>query len=541
MTRFRLVLIAELANMTTRRIASLSWILFVMVFAVPVFARTWTDSSGTHKVEGEFVKLSDGKVDIRREDGVVVHVPLEKLSEPDKEYVQKAASDRKKLHFIEAEGSGATSEEALKDAFRAAVRSAVGAYVDEETRVENDEVITDQVLTHSRGCIDSYEKLSERLEDGVTNVTIRAVVRPDEVVSYLRKANVAMTDLSGEQFWAKVTSKRQEEKDAETLLRKALEGFPENCLKSEPVGEPRQDHNETVTRLGITVRVTVDSQAYQTFSGELQRVLRQIAIKKREQETATPFQRQPGLEPPVFCWQPNSELPTHHSKSSLSSSSSGKFILALLGTDQPPTQPAKSRTKTLSSTPSKKGKKPPSLPNRSSPPAYSLDADVGENIVFALNTQVINSGTQLRWKSYLLDKRLRSLLTEAASRKLSCRVMLVDAAGSEVAVQEVSSEVKQLGTSSKSKKLRDKEDFPITLFHSYHETQGQVRETMVVAASRVFFSAASFASQMPELRYNCMFDLTDAELKAVKQTHCKLSRIETDNDTARPIHKSKKR
>ena len=233
-----LVPIKELANMTMRRIASVFSIVLVIVSATLVLARTWTDSSGTYKIEGEFVKLTDGKVDIRGHDGKVVHVPLEKLSDQDQKYVQKATSERKESRFIEAEGSGETSEEALKDAFRGAVRSAVGAFVDEDTQVENDEVITDQVLTHSRGCIESYEKLSETSEDGVTHVTIRAVVKPDEVVSCLRKANVGMTDLSGEQFWANMTSKRQEEKDAKALLRKALEGFPENCLKAEPIGEP---------------------------------------------------------------------------------------------------------------------------------------------------------------------------------------------------------------------------------------------------------------------------------------------------------------
>ena len=156
----------------------------------------------------------------------------------------------------------------------------------------------------------------EKAEDGVTHVTIRAVVKPDEVVSCLRKANVAMTDLSGEQFWAKVTSQRQEERDAESLLRKALDGFPENCLKAEPVGEPRQDHNEAVTRLGITVRIAVDPQAYQTFSTELRQVLDQIAKRKPKQETETTFER-----------QANSELPVLYS----TSSSSEKFILALLG------------------------------------------------------------------------------------------------------------------------------------------------------------------------------------------------------------------
>ena len=43
-------------------------------------ARIWTDSTGKHKIEGEFVKLADGKVDIRRDDGKLARIPLEKLS-----------------------------------------------------------------------------------------------------------------------------------------------------------------------------------------------------------------------------------------------------------------------------------------------------------------------------------------------------------------------------------------------------------------------------------------------------------------------------
>jgi hypothetical protein len=111
--------------------------------------------------------------------------------------------------------------------------------------------------------------------------------------------------------------------------------------------------------------------------------------------------------------------------------------------------------------------------------------------------------------------------------------MLVDAAGSEVTAQEISSDTKQQGPSSKSKakKVRDSEDFPLTLFHAHHETLDRTQRLVVVAASHVFFSAASFAVQKPELRLSCVFDLTDAALRSVKQTRCKLCRIEADNDT----------
>jgi hypothetical protein len=302
-----------------------------------------------------------------------------------------------------------------------------------------------------------------------------------------------------------------------------MDGFPENCLKAEPIGEPRQDHSEAVTRLGITVRVAVVPQAYQTFSKELQRVLGQIAKTKPKQETETTFER-----------QANSELPVLYS----TSSSSEKFILALLGVFHPPVLSRDSSTKAhLATVHSKKGFSPPK--KGSSPPKYSFDADVGEDLVLALNTQVANSGRQLKWKRYLLDKRLRPLLTEAVSRSLSCRVMLVDAAGAEgkeVAAQELPSDARKQEAPSKRKKSHDREKFPVTLFGSYWGTKGGTRDLKVALVSQVFFNATRITEQMPELRYDCVFDLTDAELRSVKQTRCKLSAIETDNDTMRSKH-----
>ncbi|MGO8747203.1 MAG: hypothetical protein ACLQNE_14550 [Thermoguttaceae bacterium] len=48
--------------------------------------------------------------------------------------------------IVEAEGSGKDRDEALKNTFRDAVRKVVGAYVEEETVVKNDELIKDKVL-----------------------------------------------------------------------------------------------------------------------------------------------------------------------------------------------------------------------------------------------------------------------------------------------------------------------------------------------------------------------------------------------------------
>lgn len=46
-------------------------------------AREWSDKSGTHKTEAEFISFKNGKVYLEKEDGSIVSVPIEILSEPD--------------------------------------------------------------------------------------------------------------------------------------------------------------------------------------------------------------------------------------------------------------------------------------------------------------------------------------------------------------------------------------------------------------------------------------------------------------------------
>lgn len=50
-------------------------------------SREWTDSTGVFSVEAEFVEISQAMVRLRKRDGVVVQVPLERLSETDRRYL----------------------------------------------------------------------------------------------------------------------------------------------------------------------------------------------------------------------------------------------------------------------------------------------------------------------------------------------------------------------------------------------------------------------------------------------------------------------
>jgi uncharacterized cupin superfamily protein len=49
--------------------------------------RTWTDASGEHKTDAKFVGIIAGKVKLIKRDGSSVQVPLDKLSDEDREWI----------------------------------------------------------------------------------------------------------------------------------------------------------------------------------------------------------------------------------------------------------------------------------------------------------------------------------------------------------------------------------------------------------------------------------------------------------------------
>lgn len=52
--------------------------------------RTWTDRSGTFKVEAEFIGLREGKIHLHKQNGVKIAVPVAKMAVEDLEYVENA-------------------------------------------------------------------------------------------------------------------------------------------------------------------------------------------------------------------------------------------------------------------------------------------------------------------------------------------------------------------------------------------------------------------------------------------------------------------
>lgn len=54
--------------------------------------RTWTDVTGQHRTEAEFLSLTGTQVQLRKMDGSIVTVPMEKLSREDRAYAQRKSA-----------------------------------------------------------------------------------------------------------------------------------------------------------------------------------------------------------------------------------------------------------------------------------------------------------------------------------------------------------------------------------------------------------------------------------------------------------------
>ena len=184
-----------------------------------------------------------------------------------------------------AEGVGATADEAIKDAFRNAVRQVVGTVVDAETLVKNDEVIEDEVLTYSGGFIKGHEEVdgSKKVKGGLHRIKIKAQVERRSVIAKLKAANVTVKEVDGKGLFAKAVTQLDAEKDAASLLKKQFEGFPQSCITATIIGEP-----ETVGTTGekatlkFTVQIEPDLKAYKAFADKLIPVLDKLAKDKGE-------------------------------------------------------------------------------------------------------------------------------------------------------------------------------------------------------------------------------------------------------------------
>jgi len=203
----------------------------------------------------------------------------------------KIAGQESPTQQVIAEGIGATPDEAIKSAFRAAVRQVVGAVVDAEMIVKNDVIIEDNVLTYSDGFVKKYDEIpgSKSAKSGIHRITIKATIERRSIVAKLKASNVMMLSIDGTELYSEAVSQLQAAADAATLVEKQFEGFPESCIKISIVGKPQTiEKTDTDATVKFTVLVEPDLIAYKAFQARLIPILQKVALAKGESTVKSP-------------------------------------------------------------------------------------------------------------------------------------------------------------------------------------------------------------------------------------------------------------
>jgi len=105
--------------------------------------RTWTDRSGTFKVEAEFIGLRDNKIHLHKLNGVKIAVPVNKMAVEDLEYVERATGasldEDKPLSDIKRQATKKRQKEKEAERVNGQARSSTaGASVQKPKGVEYD-------------------------------------------------------------------------------------------------------------------------------------------------------------------------------------------------------------------------------------------------------------------------------------------------------------------------------------------------------------------------------------------------------------------
>jgi len=195
-----------------------------------------------------------------------------------------AEADSASTHHTQiAEGTGGDASEALREARRAAVRQAVGVYVDSETLTSRDDVVADRIITYSDAFVARYEELSRTTADGLVTVRISADIQDRKLTEELRKVKVGTIDVVGQDLVAAAVT-RQEAKDAAAdLVRRKFERLV-SVLVARSLPFKPLDYDAQTRKLAVTYILEADERRYRAFLDELVPLLDRRARQEGPQQ-----------------------------------------------------------------------------------------------------------------------------------------------------------------------------------------------------------------------------------------------------------------
>ena len=184
---------------------------------------------------------------------------------------------------VEAAGIGKDADAAVKNALRNAVHMAVGVMVDSNTIIENDEVITDKILSHSAAYVQKHEIIGEpEAKDGFVSLKIKAQVKRTQLASGLAAEQIAVMSVSGQSLAGEAMTKSEARKTAPEMFREIIKDFTDGYVGFAIEGEPRMD--DKGEKMLVGVRFTLDVEKTQILINRLSDFLNSSALRAYKKE-----------------------------------------------------------------------------------------------------------------------------------------------------------------------------------------------------------------------------------------------------------------
>lgn len=180
---------------------------------------------------------------------------------------------------VVATGIGMDENGALRNALRNAVENTVGMVIDAQTRIENSDIIEDNILTYSDGYVEDYEQTDEpkKGSDGLVRVTIKAQVKQTKLIEKIRAEKIAEKAVTGKHIYAQIVTQEEQQAAAAGIIGPEFEGIPSRLIEAKPVGELRYDREKETA--SIDIEISVSQEAYTAFIGRLTPKLESVCSK----------------------------------------------------------------------------------------------------------------------------------------------------------------------------------------------------------------------------------------------------------------------
>ena len=188
------------------------------------------------------------------------------------------AGDEGRLTVL-AEGSGATKLEALQQAWMEAVRKGVGLFLTSKTQAVDDDV-TEKIVTHSRGQVDSYKVLSEVQENGIWTVGIEASIDKDILKETAAQGKTRKMAFDGTAVAAREDTQEKKRQSQGEILTDALNDLNLASILRYKTELKKKALPDGKAAFYVEHILSVDPQQFAILADQLERTLAPIADGK---------------------------------------------------------------------------------------------------------------------------------------------------------------------------------------------------------------------------------------------------------------------